>query len=472
MYNDDENEEYSIEELLDAYNTIKKGGQPLIYLGNDEYAIIVEYFIFNNNSHEALNAVEIGLTYYPQSVDLLNLKAELYFDKGNLNQAIQCLDKIELIDPFHYNAISLKAHILLAQNKSKQAIDYLNYHIDKAIEDEYKVSLYKDLIDIYDDEDDLNNVFRTLIKILEINPNDVDTLQKLSYWADISGSTEDSEKFHASYLEKDPFSVIGWYNLGSAKHTLKKYEEASEAYENAIALDDKFEPAYRNLADVQMKMKAFDKALETLKANLEIGNAEDILFEAIGTCFEKKKDYKQARYYYRQVVKLRPEDDLFFSKIGHTYLRENSIENAYESFLTAYKLNPDNYLHAYQIGMCMYLMGIHKEAIVYFLQSLQLKSSYKFTWIGLFKTLYALGMYEDILDQVFVAEDNCGEKSEFEYIRVACLLALGRSKEAIEHLHIAMSMSKSQFKILLEFQPDALTRKSISDVWSMFKKRK
>src|SRR5690606_16690113 len=111
---------------------------------------------------------------------------------------------------------------------------------------------------------------------LEVDPQDNDTLQKLSYWADISGMTEHSEVFHESLLEQDPFNVIAWYNLGSAKHTLKKYEEAAEAYENAIALDDKFEPAYRNLADVQMKMKAFDKALETLNANLELGQLEDV----------------------------------------------------------------------------------------------------------------------------------------------------------------------------------------------------
>lgn len=472
MFNDEDPEEFNIEEILEAYYQIKKGFQSTIYLGTDEYTILIEYFIYQNNYPEALHAVDLGLTYYPSSIDLLNQKAELYYDKSNLAQALQCLELVEKLDPLNYNANSLKAHILHSQNKSKQAIEYLHQCIDRTIDDETKILLYTDLIDIYDDIDELEEVFHSLLKILEINPNDQETLQKMSYWADISGMTEESEKYHTEYVENNPFSIIGWYNLGSAKHTLKKYTEAEDAYENAIALDDKFEPAYRNLADVQMKMKAFDKALDTLTANLEIGNAEDVIFEAMGTCFEKKKDYKKARYYYRQAVKLRPEDDLYFYKIATTYFRENSIENAYESYLSAYKLNPENYLYSYHIGICLQMMEMHKEATAYFLKSIYIKPTAKSTWIGLFKTLYSIEMYDDIILQKEIAIENCGEKAEFEYIHVACLLALGKSKEAIERLHVAMNMSKRQFKILLDLQPDALTRKSISDVWSMYKKKK
>src|SRR5690606_14810503 len=114
-------------------------------------------------------------------------------------------------------------------------------------------------------------------------------LHKISFWADFSEMHDESILLHQTIIDNDPFNSLAWFNLGTAFQGKKEYKKAIDAYEYCVAIDDKFEYAYRNMADAYMRLNWYEKAIESLEKNLELGKPEDIIFEAIGHCFEKQK---------------------------------------------------------------------------------------------------------------------------------------------------------------------------------------
>lgn len=470
MFNDDDNDFGSIEDLLLSYESLRAGNQPGRFLEEEDFEAIIDHFLSQHKLKEASEAVNIALQFHPVSTELRLIRAELLYETQNYGQALMTLDEVERINPLNVSAIILRSDILMDMGKPDEAIEVLQQKVESvpALE---RIDLLMSLADIYDEEARFEEVYDTLIRVLRIDPNYSEALYKLSFWADLANKNEHSIEFHQELIDADPFNPVAWYNLASAYHSLKRYEEAIDAYEYCIALDDNVEAAYRNVADAYMKVRNFDKAIEALEKNLEIGKPEDVIYEAMGQCFEKKKDYSKARYYYRQAIKLSPADDLFFFLIGETYLKEKDYAKAFQSYLSAYKLDEANYHYAYALGFCQSVLNNDKEAVVYFLKSLSLKSNNKNAWIQLMKSLYRLEMYEEAISQKAIAEEHCGVKAEFEFIHCAALLALGKAKEALVHLEKGLQKASSKLKILQELQPDVLTRKSVADLVAMYKKK-
>lgn len=470
MFNDDENDFGPIEDLLWAYQSIKAGNKPGRFLEAEDFEAIAEYYLHHHRAKDAQEAIHIALQFHPQSIELMVMKVEMLLEAQNFGQALNTLDEIELINPFHMPSIILRSDVLMEMEKEEEAIRNLLNKIEK-VEDRDKIELLMSLSDIYDELARFESVYDALIEVLRIDPDYAEALYKLSFWADLANKNEESITFHQQLLDTNPFNQIAWYNLASAYHSRKQYEEAIDAYEYCIALDEQVEAAYRNVADAYMKVKKFDRAIEALEKNLEIGKPEDVIYEAMGHCFEKKKDYSKARYYYRQAIKLSPADDLFFFRIGETYTREKKYELAYESYLSAFKLNEENHSYAYALGLCQLETGNAKDAVIYFLKSISLKPNQKNTWIQLSKALYHLDLFEEVINQKEIAEEHCGEKAEFEFIHAAALLAQGKSKEALSFLKKGLEMAPSKIKLLQELQPDVLTRKSVADLVAQYRKK-
>lgn len=477
MYNDDDfwsddddMQGKSLTELLADYEAIKKGTL-VNYLDEEEYEVVIDYFLHSNREIDALQACDIALSYHPLATEILIIKSEILYQGQKYGQALKTLDVLEDIEKNVLSAVLLRSDIFIAQYKPEMAIAWLEDKSENFIGED-KVELLHELADVYDEYEDFEAVFATLKRILEIDYRNEEALHKICFWADFGNANEESKKLHQHITDEDPYNTLAWFNLGAAYQGLKQYEEAIDAYEYCIAIDEKFESAYRNMADAYMRLRQYDKAIESLKKNLELGKPEDVIFEALGNCFEKQKDFDRARHYYREAIQLNPADDVIFYRIGETYTREHQWEKAMKAYSSALNLNKSNASYCMAIGNCLLELNAASEALVCFLNAVQLKPNNKSTWIALVKGLYHNEYYDDILDQLHIARENCGDKIEFDYYHAAALFALGKSKEAMLRLEKALSAAPQRIKLLTDLNPELLQRKSVADLVAKYKRKK
>src|SRR5690606_26356127 len=105
-------------------------------------------------------------------------------------------------------------------------------------------------------------------------------------------------------------------------------EKAIDSYLFAIAIDDKFDYAYRNLGDAYLRLRQYREAIEVLQKVLELAMPEAVIYEAIGYCYEKLKNPAQARFHYRKAAHLNVDDSHLHYKIAMTYMQEGYWESA------------------------------------------------------------------------------------------------------------------------------------------------
>ena len=471
MFDDDYNEDEwgSIEEILSKYEEVKKGDSISI-LDEEEFESVIEYYFQNSNEEQALLACDIARTYYPFSGSILLLRAEILTQSQKYGQALKALDELEQYDNKNIDAVLLRSDILLAQLKFDQAALWLEQQSNN-FHGKDKVEILLELSDVYDEGEEFDAVYDTLKRVVRIDKRNEEALQKICFWAEFNGRLEESIAMHTQLTDADPYNALAWFNLGAAYQGLKLYEKCIDAYEYCVAIDDNFEFAYRNMADAYMRMKYYDKALESLDKHIEIAKPEDVIFEAMGYCWEKRKDYTRARHFYRQASQLSPQDDSIFYKIGETYAREKQWDKAVKSYSVALHLDKENAAYCMAIGNCLMEMDVKSEALVCYLNAVRLKPGNKSTWVALIRGLFITGYYEEVIIQLEVAREHCGEKGDFNYYHAAALFEMGKAKEAMLQLEDGLKEAPKKLKVFTDLNPEYILRAPVAELIGRYKKK-
>src|SRR5215217_7595117 len=391
----------SIDELLKHYNNLRNG-QSTIFLEEEAFEKIIDYYDEQEEISKALEAAETAIDYFPFSAPLLIKKADLLLATRKYRDALDLLEKAELFDGSDINLFILKTDAYLAMDMQEKAVEVLEKAIH-SFEGEEKIELLFELADVYDDYEEFDKVFDCLKVILEENPTNEEALYKICFWTDFTGRNEESIRLHLKIIDEHPYSELAWFNLAAAYQGLKLYEKAIDAYQYAIVIDEKFDYAYRNIGDAYIRLRKYKEAIEALEKVLELSKPEEVIYEAIGHCYDRLKNYAQARFHYRKAVHLNAEDARLHYKIACTYFNEQQWGSAAKQLETALRLNRQQTEYNLLMGECQLQLGAFKESIHYFSNAVRVKPKNIAGWEALIRCLYQSGYYTEARQQVNAA---------------------------------------------------------------------
>ena len=459
-----------LQELLRQYQNLKQG-RSHAFIEEESFERIIDYFDEKDDLPEAISAVEIGLEQFPYSAQLMLKKADLLLASRKYQQALEILDTAELFDANDINLYILKTDAYLALDQQQRAVEILEAAL-QLFDGEEKIDLLFELADVYDDYEEFDKVFDCLKLILEQEPNNEEALYKICFWTDFTGRNEESIRLHQSIIEDFPYNEIAWFNLAAAYQGLKLYEKAIDAYQYAVAIDEKFDYAYRNMGDAYLRLRKFKDAIEVLEKVLELTRPEDVIYEAIAHCYHSLGNYAQARFHYKKAVHLNPDDSKLHYKIAMTYVLEKQWQSAVKHLDNAMRIHRNTPEYNLAMGECKMKLGDVKEAISYFGNALAVRSKNKAGWEALISCLYEAEYFEEAETQSIAALKATGGKPLFIFYHSAALFALGKSKEALLQLENAMTKSPRLLKKFLELQPSILQNNQVVDIVARYKKGK
>ena len=459
-----------MKELLKQYINLKDG-ESYSFIEEESFERIIDYFDDKEDIAAAIEAVDYGIQQYPFSALLQIKKADLLIATRRYNEALSLLEKAELLDRTDINVYILKTDAYLALDQQKKAALILEQAI-QTFEGDEKIELLFELADVYDDYEEFDKVFNCLKLILEQDPTNDEALYKICFWTDFTGRNEEAITLHQKIIDEHPFTELAWFNLGAAYQGLKLYEKAIDAYQYALAIDEKFDYAYRNLGDAYLRIKKYKEAIEVLQKVLELTRPEDVIYEAIGHSYYKLKNYAQARFHYRKASHLNPEDSHLHYKIACTYMSEKYWESAVKNLESAMRIHKSQPEYNFAIAQCYVELKKVKEAVIQFSNFIKARPKNIKGWKELLKCLYNAGFYEEALEQIYNAEKNTENKPVLSFYKSAVLFALGKSKEALLQLELAMQKSPKLIKSLVELNPSLLQNQPIVDIIAKHKRAK
>lgn len=459
-----------LKELLRQYQNLKNGRNH-IFLEEDDFERIIDYYDEKDDIPEALEAAEIGLSQFPYSSHLMIKKADMLLATRRYGEALEVLETAELYDSTDLNLYILKTDAYLALDQQPRAVELLESAL-QMFEGEERIDLLFELADVYDDYEEFDKVFDCLKLILEAEPNNEEALYKICFWTDFTGRNEESIRLHQQIIEDYPFSELAWFNLAAAYQGLKLYEKAIDAYQYAVAIDEKFDYAYRNMGDAYLRLRKYKEAIEVLEKVLELTRPEDVIYEAIGHCYHRMGQYAQARFHYKKAVHLNPDDSKLHYKIAVTYMLEQQWQGAIRQLENAMRIHRSVAEYNLAMGECKMHLGQFKDAIQYFGTVVRHKPRNVAGWESLIRCLIRAEVFDEAVEQCLAAARATDGKPVFLFYQSTALFAMGKTREALLKLEEALERAPRLLKKFLEMNPSILQNNQVVDILARYKKGK
>jgi tetratricopeptide (TPR) repeat protein len=113
-----------------------------------------------------------------------------------------------------------------------------------------------------------------------------------------------------------------------------------------------------------------------------------------------------------------------------------------------------------------------KDAVIHFSYFIKARPKNVKGWKELIRCLYESEYYEEALEQVNNAQRNTNHKPLFDYYKSAILFELGKSKEAMLFLQLALKNAPAMVTQFIQLNPSLLQNSSIVEIISANKNLK
>ena len=251
---------------------------------------LIQAYHETGETHEAIALLEKRITQKPSPADY-NTLGIFYYDKKDVEKAIQAFEKALHIAPYHKAARRNLHQLLRAKG--------------------FKALASKDF----------ETAATTFERVLQMEPLDAPTYQLMGNGYAQAGQFEKAISYYQKAIDLNPVDALTQQNLaqcynnyGVALRNREKWDEAIDAYRNALRLMPTFHIARTNLSD------AF-----TRKANAH--SEADELDKAVEA--------------YLELQKLHPDEMHIRNLLGELYLKKGDYANALSVFQHVYNVDPN-----------------------------------------------------------------------------------------------------------------------------------
>lgn len=352
FYNGGEN----LREIVKRFEAMVKSNR-IAYFDVHEYEQMVDHYIQQNRSEDAINVLRIARKQHPNSSELTLKKAEIELFSGHLSVALEDLTSVEAVEKNNPDFYFVKAKAHLVSGEMEQAIRMFDLSIEKS--SDQKLEMLFEVVAVLEEFNEFDRALGYLQKGLKIDPANSQIFGELGFIFEKLNRTEEAIDAYVNMLDADPFLPFGWANLGNLYAKLGKNEPAIESFDYAIALEPDGAMTYFSKANTLANMGEFEEALEIFFEYLELeGGDSSIAFCCIGECYEKLGDFENAAEYYRKTLEVEPENPDALYGIAVVELENDNIDESYKYATRAIELDPN--IPEYWFGLGKLSMRLDK----------------------------------------------------------------------------------------------------------------
>jgi tetratricopeptide (TPR) repeat protein len=156
-------------------------------------------------------------------------------------------------------------------------------------------------------------------------------------WKKHSFSLEQSDDLQGlldwcrKWTKSEPEDAAAWIRLGYACSKLNRYDEAVEAYRQAVRITPEHAETWYGLGAAYDELKRYDDAIGAYRQATLIDPEDARVWLSLGFVYGILKRYDDAIYANRQVVRIDPENASAWTILVHTYIISGNRTAALEA---------------------------------------------------------------------------------------------------------------------------------------------
>jgi arylsulfatase A-like enzyme/Tfp pilus assembly protein PilF len=253
---------------------------------------------------EAIILIKEIISKEPVITDAYMILGNLYYRKKNYKAAMNSFYNVLKRKPDYNFAMINIVNCLIGLRDLKTAVITVKKFLKQFPED---YALYSVLGKIYLMQTDYDKALENFLKVLEINSQNGETMNKIGEIYIIKGKFDKAEKYLKEARKIIPTLKGVYYNLAQIEEKRKALEKAIEYYKIEIKNNPNNYKACYNLAEDLREIGEFDKAIKYYERSMEINPEFNIPYFMIAKyLFNKKEKIKKAIALCEKGVKIKP----------------------------------------------------------------------------------------------------------------------------------------------------------------------
>ncbi len=438
-------------ELLKSYEASVESGDTM-FLDADDLVDIADYYNMKDEPERAIDVVEQGLALYPEHVLLNVFMARKALSEENVEEAERYAERIDDKDApdYHY----LRAEILIAQDRIKEADDYLRNYGKTVEADEYE-DFVKDVANLYVDYDVSEKAYEWMMRTKGDNSDDFKELMGRALFG--LGKYKDSERIFNELIDHNPFSKQYWTALATAQFMNEDYNASITSSEYAIAIDPSDPDGLLTKANGLMKLTNYEQALEYFKRFSKACPEEVIGPLNQSICLVDMGRYKEAIPLLEQALTMIDDSNehapQIYQELAYAYSANGELDRALDTLDHTEQLDCD---HADMLVIKGHLLLSHKhvdEAEEVFKQAMTESKSNPHIVLRVIVSLYdnryikaAYHMMKRFFKLIVDENSTIG----YSYMALCCW-ELHYDKEFLHYLQEAIKRNPSEVRLVMSY---------------------
>ena len=277
------------------------------------YSLLARAYIELENDSKGSKAIERGLSYSPENIELIELAV---WNSKRLKNADEEISYLEL---------------LLSINRD--------------------IKNFENLADVYRREKRYDEQIRVIKEWLKIDPNNDKANQELKLAFKKTG--RDEFEIDKDRCNKNPENFNFCFDYAKNLINSKRYNEALTVLTEMKKRHPKSEKLLINIAEVSLNNYDNDNALEIYKELVKINNNEPIYLLEISKIYQDKEKFPQAHKFAKKALKMNTSNE--YAIFNFAEVLKNSVESCSNDELrledkVVYEISYKYYREAYKKG--------------------------------------------------------------------------------------------------------------------------
>jgi len=412
---------------------------------------LIDHYLEILDLESAEEVTKYARSIHPDSISFLLKEAELFALNGKKDRALSLLEKVEKVTPFDPEVFVIKGNIYSILQIFDLAI--VSYKKALSLADEQKDDIYFRIGLAYQSIGQFNLALDNYKLCLQDNILNEGCLSELVSCCEFGDLYDKGIELINSIIDEDPYNCIAWYHLGELYTKQGSYLNALKAFEYCLLINDRFAPAYLDMAQVYLMNDQFEEAIEAYKTAFEYCHPDSYTYYNLGECYEQLKKWDEARDYYQKAIKSDPFMAQAWYGMGVTYEEEERWYEATYYIKKAIENDDANGEYWLALGDCEYQLRNQPEAEDCYKKAIKLDPDNADVWMAYCDLLHDFNM--DLKATEIMGESISYNplNAELHYRQSAYLFLSGKIEDSMIKLENAVQLDYNLHHLLFEIAP-------------------
>lgn len=431
--------------LLTRYEEMIRQHTPIYFEGN-ELTLLAEYYASRKMVSQSKEVLQYALSIHPDNLDIQLYLCHTLLAEGKLAEAEKILNSLS--DQEDSEVYLLRATIYLEAKELEKA-EELFVATSKLPENNEDVFIFLDIADIYMDFNMGEQAYKWLKKAYKKEQNNINVWESLFDFHYTFGNINKAIFYCNKLLDENPYEIDYWLNLTRCYIKQLNFQEALEAVDFALAIDENHLTAlelkglcYIQLGEMEKGCKCFS-AIENNSPN------RDQIYQVISECYFSTQNYEKSIEYLTKCLNIKSLSDFEYASIlqkrGLAYLLLNELDLCKKDIDLGISYD-EQYEYLYlTLGEYYIQLGEQEKAQREMSYAEALASDKKEIMIEIANVYYRNEKFDEALAYYTLLEKEYPNfMPAYQYIMACCYYRKNDKQNTIKYLAKALSSSNCQ----------------------------